>query len=61
MLSDRIEPLYTCEEIRKLLNLKTLYSVYRMLKRENVPRYKIGRQIFVKQRDLKALIDNAAL
>lgn len=59
-LSDRIEPLYTAEEIRKILKFKSIYGIYRLLKREGVG-YKVGRQIYVKEKDLQQLIEKNPL
>ena len=59
-LTDRIEPLYTAEEIRELLKYKDIHSVYRLLRREGIGN-KIGRQIYVKQKDLQHLIDKNPL
>lgn len=60
MLSDKLEPLYTVEEVRQLLKHKTLDSVYRLLKREGIGN-KIGKQIYVKEHDLLNLIDKYPL
>ena len=59
-LSERIDPLYTCEEIRQLLHYKTLHSVYRLLRREGIG-HKIGGQIYVKEGELQNLINRHPL
>ena len=38
----KAEVLYTAEEMRQILNLKTVQTVYRMGARGDIPRVKIG-------------------
>ncbi len=56
-LSDKLEPLYTAKELQEYLKLKSINSVYHLLRKEKMGR-KIGKHIYVTELEIQFLIDN---